>query len=324
MNDNTLQYIDYAVYERLMDMTSSRQFWHSELEGCNLQRQLSLPVDRHRPSHAQRSGLASIAQISFDNDISTAFLNYALSHRLTSFQLGLAIFYAFLFKLTHGERDLCITSINANRYRTELHDMIGMFVATLPYRMELNPRWSFDELVSHVRDKSLSILEHSHYSLQHILADVQLNQSNVPFLETMFDFITITSAVNCFILNDMNLEQISTRKLYQITKFDFSLAFVYNGTLDDDRISCRLVCSCDLFDETTVTTIVQRLQYLCAELFFMNPSTNQLDRCQILISQLNLISPEEAKEAKEMVFHRQTSLVNEGRCYVHLSIDRFM
>ena len=69
--------------------------------------------------------------------------------------------------------------------------MIGMFVATLPYRIQLDSQWSFDQLVKHVREKCLSILEHSHYSLQHILADFQLNQSNVSFLETVFDFITV-------------------------------------------------------------------------------------------------------------------------------------
>jgi non-ribosomal peptide synthetase component F len=191
--------------------------------------------------------------------------------------------------------------------------MIGMFVATLPYRMELNPRWSFDELVSHVRDKSLSILEHSHYSLQNILADAQLNQSNVSFLETMFDFIIVTSAVNCFALKDINLEQISTKQLNQTTKFDFSLVFVYNSTVDEDRISCCLACSCDLFDERTVTTMVQRLEHLCKQLFFIHPSTSQCDTCQVPISQVNLILPEEVKKVEEIVFGRQRNLVNEGK-----------
>jgi hypothetical protein len=50
------------------------------------------------------------------------------SNQLTLFQLGLATFYAFLFKLTHGERDLCIASVNANRYRPELEEMIGLIV----------------------------------------------------------------------------------------------------------------------------------------------------------------------------------------------------
>ena len=221
-----------------MDMTSSRQFWNSQLQGYNLERQLSLPMDRSRSSTDQRSGLASTAHITFDDEICTSFLDYASSHHLTLFQLGLATFYAFLFKLTHGQSDLCISSINANRYRSELQNMIGMFVSTLPYRLQLDSHWSFDELVGHVREKCLSILEHSHYPLQHILADFHLNQSNVGFLETMFDFITVSSDVDHFCLNGTNLEQVPMEGLYEVAKFDFSLTFIYNSTSENDRLSC--------------------------------------------------------------------------------------
>ncbi|CAF1566628.1 unnamed protein product, partial [Adineta steineri] len=120
-DDNSLNYIDYSVYEHIIDMSLSREFWHSQLEGYNIECSISLPFDRQRSStNQQRSGLASIAEITFDNELCTSFLNYASSHHLTLFQLGLSIFYVFLFKLTHGENDLCIGSINANRYRSEL------------------------------------------------------------------------------------------------------------------------------------------------------------------------------------------------------------
>ncbi|CAF0960866.1 unnamed protein product [Adineta steineri] len=143
IDDNSFQYMDYSIHEHIMDMTLSQEFWQSELKEYNLTRQLLLPVDRQRSStDQQRSGLASSAQITFDDEICASFLNYASSHHLTLFQLGLSIFYVFLFKLTHGETDLCISSINANRYRSELVDMIGMFVSTLPYRAELDPHWS--------------------------------------------------------------------------------------------------------------------------------------------------------------------------------------
>ncbi|CAF1589283.1 unnamed protein product, partial [Adineta steineri] len=196
IDDNSLQYIDYSIHEHIMDMTLSQEFWLLELKGYNLLRQLSLPADRHRAStNQQRSGLASTAEIIFDNELCTSFLNYASSHHLTLFQLGLAIFYVFLFKITHGETDLCVGSINANRYRSELVNMIGMFVSTLPFRVELDPHWLFDEVVKYVREKCLSILEHSHYPLQHILDDNRLNQSSISFLETMFDFITVSKDV---------------------------------------------------------------------------------------------------------------------------------
>jgi NRPS condensation-like uncharacterized protein len=160
-NEESLQYIDYSVHERLIDMTTSREFWYLQLRGYNLEHRLPLPIDRHRSSTDQRSGFASVAEISFDGVISTAFLNYASSHQVTLYQLALSTFYTFLFKLTHGQHNLCISCINANRYRTQLENMIGMFVSTLPYRIQLDPYWSFDELVKNVREKCLSILEHS-------------------------------------------------------------------------------------------------------------------------------------------------------------------
>ncbi|CAF4438278.1 unnamed protein product, partial [Adineta steineri] len=46
-DNDSLQYIDYSIYERLIDMTTSREFWYLQLEGYNLEYPLPLPVDRH-------------------------------------------------------------------------------------------------------------------------------------------------------------------------------------------------------------------------------------------------------------------------------------
>jgi hypothetical protein len=45
-DEDLLQYIDYSLHERLMDMTLSREFWCLQLEGCSMERRLLLPVDR--------------------------------------------------------------------------------------------------------------------------------------------------------------------------------------------------------------------------------------------------------------------------------------
>ncbi|CAF4255599.1 unnamed protein product [Adineta steineri] len=295
-----------------MDMTLSQEFWQLELKGDNLARQLSLPVDRQRSStNQQRSGLASVAEIIFDNELCTSFLNYASSHHLTLFQLGLSIFYVFLFKLSHGETDLCIGSINANRYRSELVNMIGMFVSTVPYRMQLDPSWSFDEVVKYVQEKCLSILEHSHYPLQHILGDNRLNQSNVSFLETMFDFIIVSKDVEHLCLNDANLERISLEQWAEVAKFDFSLTFVYNPLPDNKRLSCRFVCSHDLFEKSTISKIGQRFQYMFEQLLQTQPSNIPVMNMSLSINKLSLILPEEAEEMELVAFHRLKNIVNE-------------
>ncbi|CAF4137559.1 unnamed protein product, partial [Adineta steineri] len=313
MDANSLQYIDYSTQEHIMDMFLSREFWHSQLERYNIEYSLSLPVDRQRSStNQQRSGLASIAEITFDNEICTSFLNYASTHHLTLFQLGLSIFYVFLFKLTHGETDLCIGSINANRYRSELVNMIGMFVSTLPYRLEIDPHWSFDEVVKHVREKCLLVLEHSHYPLQHILGDNRINQLNVSFLKTMFDFITVSQEVNGLCLNGINLQEVSLNKSYEIAKFDFSLTFVYNPSSDDNHLSCSFICSRDIFDGTTVTNFGRRFQHVLEQLFSSNSISNCIDLYCTSISKVNLILPEEVEERQAIIFHRLENIINEA------------
>jgi hypothetical protein len=311
-NEESLQYIDYSVHERAMDMTTSREFWRLQLEGYNLKRPLLLPVDRHRSSNDQRFSSTSVAQILFDDNISTALLNYAFSHQVTLFQLTLATFYTFLFKLTHGQSDLCISCPNANRYRTELKNMIGMFVATVPYRIQLDSHWSFDELVKHVQEKCLPIFENSHYPLQHILADFNLNQSNISFLETIFDFITVSSNVNQLSFDGTSLEQVSLEQSSEVAKFDFILRFTYDSSLNDGKLSCRFVCSRDLFEETTVATIAQRFQYLFFQLFSLKSGAVRIDESITPINKLSLIFPEEAEEMQRVVFRRLPNIINEG------------
>jgi non-ribosomal peptide synthetase component F len=190
--------------------------------------------------------------------------------------------------------------------------MIGMFVATLPYRIQLDSRWSFNQLVKQVREKCLSILEHSHYPLQHILTDFRLNPSNVSFLETLFDFITISSDVDHFSLNGACFQQVSIEQSYDVAKFDFSMIFIYNPTLSNNQLSCSLVCSRDLFEETTVTQISRRFQYFCEELFSTKADAIPMNESMTSISRLSLILPEEKEEIQTMKFHRLKNIVNEG------------
>ncbi|CAF4044383.1 unnamed protein product [Rotaria sp. Silwood2] len=55
IDEYSLQYIDYSAYERQMDMTASRDFWRSQMNGYDYEHHLSLPVDRHRSSANERS-----------------------------------------------------------------------------------------------------------------------------------------------------------------------------------------------------------------------------------------------------------------------------
>ncbi|UJR38886.1 hypothetical protein I4U23_031554 [Adineta vaga] len=218
--------------------------------------------------------------------------------------------HSLLF-LTSDQSDLCISCINANRYRNELQELIGMFVSTLPYRVQINPYWSFDEFVKHVQEKCVSIFEHSHYPLQRILTDFHTNESKVHFLETPFDFVTILSKMSELDFNEASLRIVPVQKSSIVAKFDFMLQFIYDPELSDGKLSCRLICSHDLFYETTATKLSQRFQYLFEQIFSSRSSVNGIDLNNLSLTKLTIILPEEAEEIEKITFCRQADVMHE-------------
>jgi non-ribosomal peptide synthetase component F len=142
-----------------------------------------------------------------------------------------------------------------------------MFVSTLPYRAELDSCASFEKLVEQVGNRCLSILEHSHYPLQHILSDAQQQQSTAVFLETVFDFLTVSSTHDRLTLRDAELEPIALQPKDQVAKFDFHLSFVQDQSAVNSSLSCSFVCSHDLFDQATADTIANRFSVFMQQLF---------------------------------------------------------
>ena len=90
------------------------------------------------------------------------------------------------------------------------------------------------------------------------------------------------------------------------------MTFVYNPTSDDNILSCSLVCSRDLFEETTVARIAQRFQYLFEQIFATNSEAMEMAQPMISINKLSLILQEEAEEIETVVFCRSLNNVNEG------------
>jgi len=108
-----------------MSMTGANMFWLDALHGCKLDQSLSLPYDHYRLSDEYRTGRGTSVSFDFGADLSQTFLSCAVSNNTTLEQLILASYYAFLFKLTNGERDLCIGINIDGRYKEELMSVIA-------------------------------------------------------------------------------------------------------------------------------------------------------------------------------------------------------
>jgi len=294
-------YLD-AVIEQEMPMTGASMFWLDILHDCHLDRSLPLPFDRYRLVDEHRSGRGTSISFDFGQDLSHHFLSSASSNNITLEYLALACYYAFLFKLTNGEKDLCIGMNTDGRYKEELMSVIGMFVNAIPLRCQLDPHWSFHQLNQHVQELMISSLKYSYFPLQRILAQ-HSNVSQAAFLDTSFVFCSVED--QCTDTEFM----IGSSRLYSIpisikinedeimSKFDFSLNFQYNRSTN--ILSCTIDASLDLFDVTTVDKIAQRFHSMLEQLF------NRTDvQMKNHLYELSLILPEEESLMQSMN-HRQ-------------------
>ena len=129
-------YLDYARWERQLDISVALAFWKDNLKD---QQTIELPYDRICPT-AVRTGRGSSTLVNmFPED---SLIAYARQRQVTLFQLCLAMYYSFLYKIT-GNRDLIVGSLVTNRTQPELVSMIGMFANLVPYRLKIEPQETF-------------------------------------------------------------------------------------------------------------------------------------------------------------------------------------
>ncbi|CAF0731762.1 unnamed protein product [Adineta steineri] len=279
-DDNTnLRYLDYAVIEQQMSMTGASIFWLDALHDCKLDQPLSLPFDRYRLSNEHRTGRGTSISFDFGQDLSHDFLLYASSNNISLEYLALATYYGFLFKLTNGEKDLCIGINTLGRYRDELNPIIGMFVNVIPLRCQLDSHLSFHDLTKHVQDNMINYMKYSYFPLQRIL-NQHSNISNPVFLDTSFEFLSSMTKdeENEIIIGDSRFSllpysiKISEDEI--MSKFDFILSFQHDLNLNE--FSCTLNASLDLFNAETVCIVAQRLQTMLHQQF--TSSNSQINK----------------------------------------------
>ena len=291
------QYLDAAI-EQQMPMIAANMFWLDILHECKIDHSLPLPFDRYRLSDENRSGHGISISFDFGQDLSHDFLTYSSSNNMTIEHLALATYYVFLFKLMNGEKDLCIGMNIDNRYRDELKSLIGMFENVIPLRCQLDPHWSFDQLMKYVNEIVTSSMSYSYFPVQRIL-DQHPNASKLAFLDISFDFQSNESEnkKNEVLIGDAQLHAMSIsfkgNKDETKYKYDFSLRIQHD--LNMNQFSCIMNASHDLFYEETVDKISQRFHSMLKQMF-----TSTDDQMKKPIYELSLTLSEEKLLIKSM------------------------
>ncbi len=182
-----VQYPDFAVWQRRRLsgalLEAELGWWRSRLAGMSPV--LELPADH--PRQAVRSTRGAGRTFLIDPAALSELQALSRRHEATLFMTLLAGFFVVLQRYT-GEDDLAVATPIAGRVRPELGPLIGFFVNTLVLRTDLGGNPSFSDLLTRVRETTLSSYAHQELPFERLVEELapERDLSRPPLVQVMF------------------------------------------------------------------------------------------------------------------------------------------
>ena len=220
---SNIDYIDYSMWENEKIKTNKyeegKNYWLKQLSGELPV--LNMPTTYHRPSVQSFDGNKIYKTISNEK-----ISEFCKRHSCTPFSLLLSIYYILLYKYTN-QTDIIVGTPIVGRDNSQLHNIIGMFVNTLPLRAKIDSKESFTNFLKIININNISSFENQTYPFDELLKDLNIarDTSRNPLFDTMFIYQNNGKP-------KVNLNGINTS--YYIpdnnsSKFDFSLELIPSG-----------------------------------------------------------------------------------------------
>lgn len=163
-----IQYADFAIWQRSPEHAASLDaeldYWQQQLAG-DLPR-LQLPTDHPRPRKQTFNG--NVVEFSIAQATTERLRALAQQHGASLFMTLMAAFNILLYRYS-GQCDQLIGTPVANRHRTEVEDLLGLFVNTLVIRSRLEPSMAFTDLLDQVRATTLAAYDHQDLPFEHLV-----------------------------------------------------------------------------------------------------------------------------------------------------------
>jgi amino acid adenylation domain-containing protein len=182
-----LQYADFAHWQREWFQGVAREkqlsFWQEQLAGAP--QILNLPTDRPRPPVQRFAGGAHTVHI--PQSLVARVATLGAQNGATLFMTTLAAFAVLLSRYS-AQDDLLIGSPVANRTRSEVEPLIGLFVNTVVLRASLKGNPPFTEFLRRIRQTALGAFSHQDTPFDLLVEKLQpaRNLSHSPLFQVMF------------------------------------------------------------------------------------------------------------------------------------------
>lgn len=248
-----IQFADFVAAQRsseVRQLERQAEYWRRTLAGAPPL--LELAADRLRPTQQDFRG--DFLACRLDKKLSERIHAASLSFGTTPFVLLLASWAILLSRLS-GRDDIIVGVPSANRTLPETQGLVGMFVSTLPLRLDLSGSPALSILLKQIEQQSLAAQNHQDIAFEKIVEIVRSERSLAynPIFQVMFAWQSGRPA--SLALHGVVATTLQDRSPRH-AKFDLSLILVD----DDDGIHGGIEYATALFDASTVERY--RVQWL--------------------------------------------------------------
>ncbi|MEU7559623.1 amino acid adenylation domain-containing protein [Streptomyces eurythermus] len=259
-------YADFALWQRSWlsgDVLDAHlAHWTAELDG--VPPALELPTDRPRPRAQSFTG--SALRVELPGRLTRRLRAFSRASSVTLYTTMLSGFAAVLSRYS-GQGDLVVGTGVANRRLTEVENLIGMVVNTLPLRVDLSAAPTFRELVRQVHTTTARAHEWQDVPLDRLVEALRLprDPSRNPLFQVMFSFHdshipdlrfaglsgTVRELHNESAKTDLNVVVLPRAE----QRAGHGVAGTGDGT-GDDSVTLLWEYATDLFDAATMRALV--------------------------------------------------------------------
>ena len=255
-----LQYTDYAVWQTgaayKARLQQQKNFWLGEFE--ELPAPLELPSDFARPVVKTYTG--NRVELELSKEETKQILTIAEKNNASVFIILLSAYSILLSKLS-GHEDLVIGYPVAGRRHTDLENMLGMFVNTIPQRTRPDGSLTIKSFISQLKERVLASFDNQDYPYEDLINELELERdtSRNPLFDVVFSYENFEETNLKLDGNLVSEEDPGCG----ISKFDLTLSAIKKN----DRIRLSFEYADTLFENETINRYLIYLKRIISAMY---------------------------------------------------------
>jgi amino acid adenylation domain-containing protein/non-ribosomal peptide synthase protein (TIGR01720 family) len=239
------QYADFAVWQRAWlqgeVLTAQLDYWKTQLAGAPAL--LNLPTDRPRPKVQKAKGGMVVCII--DAPLTDGLRRVSRDYGASLFMVCHSAFAVLLHRYT-GQEEIVVGVPVAGRLHQATEELLGLFVNTLPLRINLARGQAFDAVLAKARQVALDAFAHQDVPFEMLVSSMKVERSAsyTPLFQVMLSFDSLGATEQP--IGDMSSHPMEL--LPGAVQYDLTL----NMSVAGEAIRAGFEYNDDLFDANTI------------------------------------------------------------------------